>query len=279
MIDADAVHRELASGDVQLSPEELTAFITESAPETERALYQFGVENDMWEILGHGEKTKHNCGEFRCLQGCLNYEGHNYVDASGIDWRKMAVYKPQFHSCDKPECSECYRKGYCIREANKVESRIAVLEKFWGNAEHVMSMVSLEDSTKPPEELWRLHFQYLRELGVVGSASMFHPAKFDGGVHYEPHFHDIAVFAGGYRCRGCEKFGAECRACHGFESKKFEINKRCGWIFKVGAKRKSVFSTAVYQLSHAAFKMGARTPESQSLLESEATFYAHTLAR
>jgi len=254
LIDVNDVHQGYATEDVQLTPEEMKVFLSVGGNDLRRERYRFKG----YEVLGHAPRSNSHCGQVRCLRGCLNVEGHNFVDVQGNDWRNKIVFEPVLLSCDKPECEVCYRKGYSVREAMKIDSRLSEARKLWGDVEHFMCSVPLEEYMLSPEQLWDKLFAYLPELGCVGGCAMFHPARFEGGVHYAPHFHVLGVFSGAYRCRGCEKSEAECRECWGFEHKKFEVNRRSGWIFKVFDKRKSVFGTAVYQLSHAAFKIDSK---------------------
>lgn len=254
MIDNDELHRAYATEDVQLSEQEMKAFLNVGGTDLRTELYQFKG----YEVLGHRPRSTSHCGQIRYLSGCLNVEGHNFIDVQGNDWRNKVVFQPVLLSCDKPECEICYRKGYSVREGGKIESRLLEASKVWGAIEHFFASVPLEKYDLSPDELWEELFDYLPELGCVGGCAMFHPARFEGGVHYAPHFHILGVFRGGYHCRGCEKSDAECRQCSGFEHKKFDVNRRSGWVFRVMEKRKTIMGTAVYQLSHAAFKIDSK---------------------
>jgi hypothetical protein len=242
--------------DVQVSHEKEFEFLVESRGSR---IAEGVVESHGWRLAGTEKVTAYYCATFRYLDGCLNVEGHNVVDLLGRDFRNKAIYKPTYVSCDKPSCPKCYR-SYCLREAAKIDAKLAESGKKWGPADHIVISVALKDYNLSPDELYAKLFGYLRELGVVGACVIPHPFRFDSGGrgYFSLHLHLLAHIIGGYKCRGCDKSESACRACGLFDDKAYRLNERGGWIFKVLDKRKSVFWTAAYQLSHAGYRVGLK---------------------
>ena len=61
--------------------------------------------------VGTGEQTSFRCGQFLGWLGCLNVEEHNHSTLDGVDHTGNVYVKRVFHSCDKPECPVCFKKG------------------------------------------------------------------------------------------------------------------------------------------------------------------------
>lgn len=82
------------------------------------------------------------------------------------------------------------------------------------------------------------------------------------GWFLSPHFHFLAYFSNGYRCRHCEKLPIACKAvcgaCSGFEGLTRRLNEKDGWIVKVLGERKTLGGTAYYQLNHSSYRVGAK---------------------
>jgi hypothetical protein len=212
-----------------------------------------------WELVGNGRVTNSYCGQFRKFMGCLNVHGHDVVDVQGHDFRNKVVFKPTFLSCDKPSCPECYRKGWCIREARKMEARLIESSKTWGLTEHIVVSPAPKDYGLPYKSLLAKADKAMFERGVVGGASMFHPFRYDPirGWYFSPHFHVLGHIVGGYGCRGCSKV-CSAHGCDGFEGRTRRLREQDGFVVRVMDKRISVFWTAAYQLDHSAIRVGAK---------------------
>jgi hypothetical protein len=217
------------------------------------------IESHGWRLVGTEKVTAYYCSTFRYLDGCLNVDEHNVVDVLGRDFSNKAIFKPTYVSCDKPSCPKCYR-SWCLREARQIDAKLAVSGKKWGLAEHIVVSVALKDYNLSSDELYTKLYGYLRELGVVGAFVIPHPFRFDddGRGYYSMHFYLLAHIIGGYKCRGCDKSESACRVCGLFVDKAYRLNERGGWIFRVLDKRKSVFWTAAYQLSHCGYRVGLK---------------------
>lgn len=217
------------------------------------------VESHGWRLAGTEKVTAYYCGTFRNLSGCLNVEGHDVVDVLGRDFRKKAIYKPTYVSCGKPSCPKCYR-AWCLDEATNMDAKLAVSSKRWGLVEHVVISVALKDYDLSPKKLFGKLYKYMEELGIVGALVIPHPFRFDsdGRPYFSMHFHLLAHIVAGYKCRGCDKSESECRACGLFVDKAYRLNELGGWVFRVLEKRRSVFWTCVYQLSHSGYRVEAK---------------------
>ena len=89
-----------------------------------------GYHNEFWkygeyELVGHGEQTNAKCGTFKKFMGCLNVELHNNSRWVIESLSKDSVFvKPVYHSCDKPTCPICFKFGWAVREAYRMERRL-----------------------------------------------------------------------------------------------------------------------------------------------------------
>jgi hypothetical protein len=95
--------------------------------------------------------------------------------------------------------------------------------------------------------------------------------------YYAHHYHWLGFFKDDYdKCRVCEHYnpwgfksvrgrtkygnhgGKACLDCEGYEGLTRRLYKEDGFVVKVFDKRESFFKTAVYELSHAGFKVDAK---------------------
>ena len=233
------------------------------------------VQNGFWscgefELVGHGKQTNEKCGTFNKFMGCLNVEAHNSSRWFNPDLKKDSVFvKSVYHSCDKPTCPKCFKFGWAVRQASRMEKRLQKASVRYGLVEHIVASV--------PVELYGLSFEVLRaravkilaNRGIVGGSMIFHgfryanrrEAKQKGvpfGWRWSPHFHVLGFVGGeGYgRCRTCK--GADCFACGGFEGVTMREHKKDNWIVKVLEKRKTVGGTCWYQLNHCSVRRGSK---------------------
>lgn len=216
-----------------------------------------------FELVGHGEMTNEDCGRFTgYYYGCDRVDLHNKTSLDGVNYAgQVYVDKPVFHSCDKPSCPVCYRHGWAVRQARKIEARLKKASKHFGLAEHIIV-------TFPPtyyhltlEQMRVKAVEIMKRRGVVGGVSIFHGGRYNLRKYWywSPHFHVIGYILGGYgKCRGCPiAHKRACKGCGGFIDRQYRAYETDGCIVKVKGKRKSVFYTALYQLRHSTVKKNA----------------------
>lgn len=233
------------------------------------------VGNDFWrygdcELVGHGVQTKPGCGTFKNFAACLNYEGHNASRFFYPDLKKDSVFvKPVYNSCDKPTCPKCFKYGWSVREAFRIERRLKEASKIYGDVEHIICSVSKSDYGLSLEELRHKAVKVLASRGVIGGSMVFHGFRFANrkeaiskgvpfGWRWSPHLHILGYIGGeGYgKCRRCK--GADCYACSGFEGLTRREHEKDKWIVKVMEKRKTIGGSAWYELNHCSIRRGSR---------------------
>jgi len=212
-------------------------------------------------LAGHGVVTNDYCGKFASFLGCNRVELHNHRTLDGLDYSGKVYVKKIFNSCDKPSCPICFKYGWAVREAGKIEGRLVEASKQFGLVEHIIASVPVKDYSLSFEVLRRRVVDVLRIRGVVGGVLIFHRDRFSRakGWYANPHFHVLGYILGGYGdCRGCSKSSFDCLSCSGFEARTRREFKKDGFIVKVLGKRKTVGGTAWYQLNHSSYKVGAK---------------------
>lgn len=190
-----------------------------------------------WGLPSHGVVKSDDCGQF-WKEGCLNVEEH-VQSKFDIDVVGKIYVKVKKKSCGRPQCPKCY-ESWASREAHRIEYRISNYKMKKSKPIHFI--------VSPPKKLWHLSLEELRKLsyfyakkvGFVGGSCIFHPFRqcsYTKRWYVSPHFHML-----------------------GFGWIKGEIVssifKEFGWIFKNKGVRKSVGSTAFYQLTHSGIWYG-----------------------
>lgn len=181
-----------------------------------------------WRLPGHDEPYG-NCGEY-WKKGCLDVEAHNQARIDDIDVVGKVYIKVLRRSCNRAGCPVCYEK-WAGKEAHKIEYRLSQ----WRGRGKVIHLV-----VSPPKELWGLSPQKMRKRAYLqakktrflGGSCIFHPFREEEGSnmwYFSPHFHMLG-------------FGWIRGTAENYEES--------GWIVKNVGIRKSVSSTALYQLSH-----------------------------
>jgi len=178
---------------------------------------------DGWELPGHGEPYE-DCGNIR-FRGCLNVAEHH--KALDRDQEGKAYVKAYRKSCFRPSCPTCY-KSWVGREAGRIEFRLSYYAGKWRKSIHVSANPSPELWGLPFEKLRSLAYRALKKVGIVGGSMIYHTFRQDESKKwfFSPHFHVIG---------------------YGYHTGKYYE----GWVIRNHGVRKSVFSTATYQLSHA----------------------------
>lgn len=212
-----------------------------------------------YQLVGNGVKTNEFCGKYMSLKGCLRVDLHNLITLDGVNF-KGKVFRRLVHSwCDKPSCPICFKHGWAVREAGKIEGRLAEASKRFGQVEHIACSVPLTDYGLSYEALRKKAVNVLYGVGVIGGVMLLHAFRYDLRKHWywSPHFHVLGFIFGGYsRCRHCK--GGDCYACDGVEGKCYKAYRENGYIVKVFGERRNVFGTAWYQLNHASVRVGVR---------------------
>ena len=202
------------------------------------------------------EVTKETCGKWK-WRGCLEPHGLKLgvgqLDLSGIPARSQDVVEGYRLSCGNLGCPVCYEKA-AANQALKMANRITQFRRKHGKTKYYHWSVS------PPQEdiskldldlLWKKAQKVSKMAGIQGGCIIFHHLRgyneadlkedlaagsswktAPAAWYLSPHFHVIGV---------------------GFTSKKKiqHMYEKTGWVVVNLGERKSVRSTALYQLSHA----------------------------
>ncbi|MCW4010714.1 MAG: hypothetical protein NWF05_08860 [Candidatus Bathyarchaeota archaeon] len=240
-----------------------------------------------YEMVGHGRQTSEKCGTWRhVMKGCLNVDMHSIVTVDGQRYHGKVYYEKRFHSCDKPECPICFKRGWAVDEATRAEERFKKFSNGYvdkkgkkhaglGLAEHIIVSPPASDYGLDFPALKKKCIMLLESLGVVGGLLIFHVSRYRNdyeamksgqpkGWYVSYHWHILGYIDGGYgRCRRCKKSRKCCLGCSGFEGSARRFNsgfdgKGKGYIFKVKDKRKTIHGTLWYQMNHAAFVRGKK---------------------
>jgi len=220
-----------------------------------------------FQLVGHGEVTNVMCGRFRSFWGCSRTELHDKVTLDGNNFKGKVYMRKVFHSCDKPSCPSCYKYGWAVREAGRIEMRLAEASKQLRLAvEHIVSTVPPRYYGLSYKALRAKMREVLRARGVIGSAMIFHGFRFNKRQfwYWSPHFHVLGFIEGGYKCRSCKrvketgKCGLENSGCDGFVNRSYRAYEKDGCVVKVLGERKTVGGTAWYQLNHASIDVTKR---------------------
>jgi hypothetical protein len=235
----------------------------------------------IFERVGNGKQTDGRCGQTLGFKGCLNVDLHAHTSLDGKNHTGNVYIRKVVHSCDKPECCVCFKRGWAVREASAIEYRINEAAKKFGVAEHIIVSVPKTDYGLAYAEMKAKALKVLRNRGVLGGVLIFHAQRYCSrkesiiknkpfGWYLSFHFHVIGFIDGGYaQCRHCSKSKLECLTCKGFEGRtRREYYKEggvdgaggsgSGWIVSVKGARKTIHGTAWYQLNHSTLVRGAK---------------------
>ncbi len=202
------------------------------------------------------EVTKDTCGKW-AWRGCLEPHGlkigSGQITLSGDPAKSQDFVDAYRMSCGDLACPICYEKA-SGKHALRIQNRILQFKRKGRSTKYYHWAVS------PPEgdliklnlgELWKRAQEISKRAGIQGGCLIFHHLRAynendleedlasgsswktaPASWYFSPHFHVIGV---------------------GFTSKKkiLHMNEKTGWVVKNLGERKSVRSTALYQLSHA----------------------------
>ena len=248
-------------------------FSVDDEPEVQNSWFSHGE----YILVGHGKQTNEKCGTFLSYYGCLREDLHNLVTLDGYDYHGKGFAKKVFRSCDRPECPICFKRGWAVTAAGRIERRIREAEKRFGKALHIVVSVPDADFGLTYESLQKKVVKVMSDRGIIGGCKIFHAFRYANsaesrrrnvpcGWFFSPHFHVLGFIGGsGYgHCRNIADFPVKCKACSGFEG----VTRRCydkeggrsgsGYIVKVLAERKTIGGTAWYQLNHASVRRGSK---------------------
>lgn len=244
-------------------------------PCSDSGVHEIDLHSEFWShgeytLPGHGEQTNFQCGKFKKFDGCLNVEAHNQARHFMPELPKDSIFvKPIYHSCDKPTCPKCYKYGWAVREATRMEERLRVASNKYGLIEHIVASVPAKLYGLGLEALRKEAMKILYRRGIIGGSMIFHGFRYANrkeaaikgvrfGWRWNPHFHVLGFVGGeGYgKCRTCK--GKDCYSCKGFEGVTRIENKKDGWLVKVLEKRKTVGGTCWYQLNHCSIRRGGK---------------------
>lgn len=197
-------------------------------PIAKSILEVFGLD---WQLPGHGSKYD-DCGDWR-YRGCTHVEDHFGEDLEGHTHEGKIFVEWYHRSCYRAVCPVCYEKWAAL-EAKKIAHKLEHLWKF-GKVIHVAISPSEKDVLNLPfEKLRSKMYQIAQSRGIKGGSAIWHPWREndDGTWRFSPHFHVLG-------------FGWVKNVVDGY--------KKDGWLVKNiqdGKDERSVFRTAMYQLSH-----------------------------
>jgi hypothetical protein len=218
----------------------------------------FGRFGD-YELVGHGSVANVYCGKFMCYRGCPRADLHDIIASDGKNYKGKVFVRKVHHYCNKPSCPVCFKHGWAVREAGKIEGRLTEASKRFGQIEHIVCSIPSCDYGLSFENLRLKAVKVLFGCGVVGGVLIFHGFRYNRKKYWywSPHFHVLGFILGGYaRCRHCK--GADCHVCDGFEGRVIRCYRDNDYIVKALGERKTVFGTAWYQLNHSTIKHGVK---------------------
>lgn len=222
----------------------------------------FGRHGDFW-LVGHGEKTSDGCGKWNTskLFGCLRVDKHDFVDLSGRNFKGKVYVRRAPHQCDKPECPVCYKDGWAVREAHRIEDRLGAVPKGLGDVEHIVHSIPVSDYGLGLKQLRKRAVKNLGGLGVIGGVLIFHAFRYRKlkGWFFSPHWHVLGFIVGGFgRCRRCP-VRHSCKAdCDGFYQRAWQHYQKTKYYTKVMGERQTVGGTAWYQLNHSSYSLSEK---------------------
>lgn len=214
----------------------------------------------VYRLVGNGVKTNEHCSVFLTFYGCNRVELHDIIASDGKNYKGKVYVKRVHHYCNNPNCPVCFKHGWAVREAGRIEARLLEASKRFGLIEHIICSVPVRDYGLSYEALRAKAVKALVARGVVGGCLIFHGFRYNPHRHWywSVHFHVLGFVLGGYPCRDCHK---ECLDCVGFEARTRREYAKDGFIVKIAedklgvkGKRVTVFGSAWYQLNHSSVK-------------------------
>lgn len=234
-----------------------------------KSIESSGYRYGNYQLAGHGGVTNGKCGTYHSV-GCLRTDLHNIMSnkLSGESHKDEVYIQRVPHSCNRPSCARCY-PFWASREGKVIEFRLKEACKkvaesglAYPEVEHLIVAPAPVLWGNPYPELRDLAFEAVRSRGGVGGVYIFHAFRFNKIIRrwiFSPHWHALIILLEKYKCRGCKKVCFS--SCDGFERLTRELGKRDHFVVKIPSaweKRKSIYSTAKYQLSHSSIDVSKK---------------------
>jgi hypothetical protein len=221
------------------------------------------VGHENFTPVGRGLKTSEFCGRWVSLSVCKDVEAHKGVFLHDVDCSGKVVVRHNHMWCSKSSCPVCFIRGWSVREARSIESRlIEGAKRGLGKAEHISVSVALVDRGLPEPALRVKCRAALFDRGVTGGCMIFHGYRINRSrsvLVWSPHYHVLGFIAGGFDfCRNCSHDREDCGSCSGFKGREVRGYAKDGYLVKVHDIRKTVIGTAYYQLNHATIRIGIK---------------------
>lgn len=215
----------------------------------------------IWQLVGNQKATNKFCGKYIGLKGCLRVGLHNIATLDGRSYKGKIFRRVVHHFCNKASCKVCFKHGWALRQAGAIEARLAEASKHFGVVEHIVCSVPPKDYGLSYDALRKKADKVLSTRGVIGYVKIFHGCRYNKLKfwYFSPHFHVLGFILGGYsRCRDCKRKWNCLAGCGGWDDRSYQNFLKDKWYVKVLAKRKTVFGTAYYQLSHATINLAKK---------------------
>ena len=186
----------------------------------------------LWHDVAGGMK-RDNCGQFKSRRARCS---------SGLPGHDVVHFK---FGCWDYECPVDYKK-VCSREAKRVEEKIKGVRAAYsyrrvnslGRVYHIVfgvpeSLYNMFYTREGYNDVYGMLSENFKTMGIVGAVVIPHRHRKTHGGDDSWHFHCLAVLPRGQQ----------------LTTKDFE--EKTGWTYINLGKRKSLFGTAFYQLTHA----------------------------
>jgi hypothetical protein len=219
--------------------------------------------HESYSPVGRGVRSSILCGRYAGVSVCKKVDLHKGVHVHGIDCTGKVLVRLRHIWCNKSSCPVCFLRGWSVREARRLTSRVEEGERLgFGKIEHIVVSVSPLDYNLSGDALKVKTRSALSVRGVTGGAMVFHGFRLDrgGGVlKWGAHFHVLGYIRGGFDvCRDCVHGRDDCAACPQFKGREVREFKKDGYLVKVLAERKTIFGSAHYELNHATIRNGVK---------------------
>lgn len=136
-----------------------------------KAVVNRWASNGEFTLVGQGKQTNSKCGTFAGFKGCIRTELHHNTLAGNFEG--LVYAHPVFHSCDRPSCPLCFKRGWAVRQAGHVKQRLDKACKQHGFVEHIIAAVSPSDYKLSYEALRRKVVKALTVRGITGGCLIF----------------------------------------------------------------------------------------------------------
>jgi hypothetical protein len=128
-----------------------------------------------YELVGHGKQTNSGCGKFLGFRGCARVDLHNMITLDGVNYSGKVFVQKVHCTCHKPTCPVCYKHGWAVREAKRIEARLSECSKRFGQVEHIIVSVPQRDYGLSLEALRHKVVQkIMKKRGIIGGVLIFH---------------------------------------------------------------------------------------------------------